>query len=114
MSNYIVQILLAYVSTPRHEGPEVNREMAENDAKVLYKAGEKKLGTDEKTFVQIFSQRSAAQVAAINHFYHANYGHSLKKVFYSNHFKFIPLTIVCLSLFINRHLSKLNSSGNKE
>ncbi|CAJ2675880.1 annexin D5-like isoform X3 [Trifolium pratense] len=74
------KILLAYVSTPRHEGPEVNREMAENDAMVLYKAGEKKLGTDEKTFVQIFSQRSAAQLAAINHFYHGKYGHSLKKV----------------------------------
>lgn len=55
--------------------------MAENDAKVLYKAGEKKLGTDEKTFVQIFSERSAAQLAAINNFYHGKYGHSLKKVF---------------------------------
>lgn len=91
------KILLAYVSTPRHEGPEVNREMAENDAKVLYKAGEKKLGTDEKTFVQIFSQRSAAQLAAINHFYHANYGHSLKKAIKnetSGNFAHALLTIV--------------------
>lgn len=91
------KILLAYVSTPRHEGPEVNREMAENDAKVLYKAGEKKLGTDEKTFVQIFSQRNAAQLAAINHFYHANYGHSLKKAIKnetSGNFAHALLTIV--------------------
>ncbi|PNX96621.1 annexin d5-like protein, partial [Trifolium pratense] len=91
------EILLAYVSTPRHEGPEVNREMAENDAMVLYKAGEKKLGTDEKTFVQIFSQRSAAQLAAINHFYHGKYGHSLKKAIKnetSGNFAHALLTIV--------------------
>ncbi|KAK7358101.1 hypothetical protein VNO77_00022 [Canavalia gladiata] len=73
------KILLAYVSKPRYEGPEVNREMAEKDAKVLYKAGEKKLGTDEKTFVQIFSEQSAAQLAAISSCYHGKYGHSLKK-----------------------------------
>ncbi|RDX89215.1 Annexin D5, partial [Mucuna pruriens] len=73
------KILLAYVTTPRHEGPEVNREMAEMDAKVLYKAGEKKLGTDEKTFVLIFSERSAAHLAATDSFYNSMYGHSLKK-----------------------------------
>lgn len=72
--------MLAYVTTPRHEGPEVNREMAEKDTKVLYKAGEKRLGTDEKTFVQIFSERSAAHLAAITSYYHSMYGHSLKKV----------------------------------
>ncbi|KAK8472916.1 hypothetical protein PHAVU_002G332200 [Phaseolus vulgaris] len=74
------KMLLAYLTIPRHEGPEVNREMAEMDAKVLYKAGEKRLGTDEKTFVQIFSERSAAHLAAVNHYYHSMYGHSLKKV----------------------------------
>lgn len=76
-----IQILLAYVSTPRHEGPEVYREIVEKDAKLLYKAGEKKLGTDEKTFVQIFSERSAPHLAAVNHHYHDMFGHSLKKVF---------------------------------
>ncbi|KAK7251753.1 hypothetical protein RIF29_35224 [Crotalaria pallida] len=73
------KILLAYVTTPRHEGPEVNREIADMDAKVLYKAGEKKLGTDEKTFVQIFSERSAAHLAAISLSYQNKYGHSLEK-----------------------------------
>ncbi|MCI03423.1 annexin D5-like, partial [Trifolium medium] len=46
---------------------------------VLYKAGEKKLGTDEKTFVQIFSQRSGAHLAAVSSYYQDMYGHSLKK-----------------------------------
>ncbi|KAI4352068.1 hypothetical protein L6164_006354 [Bauhinia variegata] len=73
------KLLLAYVSTPRHEGPEVNREIAEKDAKVLYKAGEKKLGTDEKTFIHLFSERSGAHLNAISSYYHDMYGHSLKK-----------------------------------
>lgn len=72
--------MLAYISTPRPEGPEVNREIAQKDAKVLYKAGEKKLGTDEKTFIHIFSERSAAHLAAVSAYYHDMYGHSLKKV----------------------------------
>ncbi|KEH26755.1 putative annexin [Medicago truncatula] len=73
------KILLRYLTTPRHEGLEVNREIAQKDAKVLYKAGEKKLGTDEKTFVQIFSERSSAHLAAVSSYYHDMYGHSLKK-----------------------------------
>ena len=73
-------MLLAWVTTPRHEGMEVNTEMAAKDAKVLYKAGEKKLGTDEKTFVHIFSERSSAQLAAISSYYRDMYGHALKKV----------------------------------
>ncbi|KAI5441369.1 annexin D5 [Lathyrus oleraceus] len=78
-SGDLQKILLKYISTPRHEGPEVNREVAQKDAKVLFKAGEKKLGTDEKTFVQIFSERSSAHLAAVSSYYHDMYGHSLKK-----------------------------------
>lgn len=94
------QILLAYISTPRHEGLEVNRELAEKDAKVLYKAGEKKLGTNEKAFIQIFSERSAAQLNAISSFYHDMYGHSLKKVSYyhlPDSFANLPLSFPFLS-----------------
>ncbi|KAJ9162588.1 hypothetical protein P3X46_022349 [Hevea brasiliensis] len=74
------QLLLAYVSVPRYEGREFDNQMAQNDAKALYKAGEKKLGTDEKTFIRIFSERSAAHLAAVNSAYHNMYGNSLKKV----------------------------------
>ncbi|XP_021292264.1 annexin D5-like isoform X2 [Herrania umbratica] len=73
------KLLLAYVSTSRYEGLEVDREMALKDAKALYKAGEKKLGTDEKTFIRIFSERSRAQLGAISSVYHDMYGGSLKK-----------------------------------
>ncbi|KAM6568061.1 hypothetical protein CsatB_016046 [Cannabis sativa] len=71
-------LLLAYVSTQRYEGPEIDREMAVNDAKHLYKAGEKKLGTDEKTFIHIFSQRSRSNLVAVASAYRDMYG-SLKK-----------------------------------
>lgn len=73
-------MLLAYVSTPRYEGPEVDRASVEHDAKALFKAGERKLGTDENTFMRIFSERSRAHLAAVSAAYHSMYGNSLKKV----------------------------------
>ncbi|KAD5508804.1 hypothetical protein E3N88_16507 [Mikania micrantha] len=73
------KILVACVNKLRYEGMEFDREMAAKDAKALYKAGEKKLGTDEKVFVQIFSERSRAHLVAVNTFYHDMYGGSLKK-----------------------------------
>lgn len=73
-------MLLAYVRVPRYEGPEVDRAMVEKDAKALYKAGEKKLGTDENTFIRIFSEKSRAHLAAVSTTYHSVYGNSLQKV----------------------------------
>ncbi|GAA0149706.1 calcium-binding protein [Lithospermum erythrorhizon] len=73
------KLLLAYVSAIRYEGPEVDRGMADQDAKHLYKAGEKKLGTDEKAFIRIFSERSCSHLLAVNASYRNMYGNSLKK-----------------------------------
>ncbi|KAL4591297.1 hypothetical protein LXL04_004255 [Taraxacum kok-saghyz] len=67
------KILLACLNKQRYEGMEVDREMAAKDTKALYKAGEKKLGTDEKVFVHIFSERSNAHLVATNSFYHEGY-----------------------------------------
>ncbi|KAM6546745.1 hypothetical protein CsatB_027481 [Cannabis sativa] len=73
------KLLLSYVCTPRYEGPEVDRSMVERDAKALYKAGEKRLGTDEMIFIRIFSERSRAHMAAVSYAYHDIYGTSLEK-----------------------------------
>lgn len=54
--------------------------MVEKDARDLFKAGEKQLGTDEDTFIRIFSTRSRAHMAALSVCYHHMYGNSLKKV----------------------------------
>lgn len=97
VSGDLKRLLHTYVSVPRHEGREVDHELAQNDAKTLYKAGEKKLGTDDKTFIRIFSERSAAQLAAINSAYHSLYGKSLKKAVKgetSGHFKHALLAIL--------------------
>ena len=64
----------------RFEGPSFDPIMVAKDAKDLFKAGEKKLGTDEKVFIRIFSERSSAQLAAIAFAYHDTYGSSLEKV----------------------------------
>lgn len=79
---------MAYVSKPRYEGPEIDGDMVAKDAEALYKAGEKRWGTDEDKFIQIFSERSRAHLAAVSSTYKNLYGNSLKKVpfiyYYSN------------------------------
>ncbi|XP_073141996.1 annexin D5 [Henckelia pumila] len=91
------KLLLAYVSTVRYDGPEVDRARVEHDAKSLFKAGEKKLGTDEKTFIRIFAESSRAHLAAVASAYHSMYGNSLKKAIKSEtsgNFEFALLTIL--------------------
>ncbi|KAK9996693.1 hypothetical protein SO802_021379 [Lithocarpus litseifolius] len=104
------KLLLAYVSTPRYEGLEFDREIAAKDSKALFKAGEKKLGTDEKTFIQIFSERSRAQLAAIITAYQDMYGNSLKKAVKgetSGLFEYALLTILCCSENPARYFAKV-------
>ncbi|GFZ21370.1 annexin 5 [Actinidia rufa] len=96
-SGYHKKLMLAYVVTPRHEDPEVDAMMVETDAKALFKAGEKWLGTDEKTFIRIFSERSRAHLAAVNSAYRSTYGKPLTKAVKkktSGNFEFALLTIL--------------------
>ncbi|KAL6962960.1 hypothetical protein U1Q18_037925 [Sarracenia purpurea var. burkii] len=108
--------LLAYVTTPRSEGLEVDRQMVGNDAKALYKAGEKKLGTDEKTFIRIFSERSRAHLASIDSTYHDMYGKSLKKVVKSEtsgKFELALLTILQCAKNPAKYFAKLLHTAMK-
>ncbi|KAL8120661.1 annexin D5-like isoform X1 [Apium graveolens] len=91
------KLLIAYINALRPEGPEVNRSVVENDAKALYKAGEKKFGTDEKIFIHIFSERSRAHLAAVSTTYHNIYDTELEKAIKketSGHFRYGLLTIL--------------------
>ncbi|KAF2316669.1 hypothetical protein GH714_042010 [Hevea brasiliensis] len=74
------QLMLAYLSTTRYEGPEIDRVLVENDAKAMHKSGEKKFGMDERVLIQIFSERSKAHLVALDSAYHKMYGRELRKV----------------------------------
>lgn len=71
-------LLLACLRADRPEGTPVNVEEAKKDAQLLYKAGEGKLGTDEKVFIEILSHRSFPQLHAINYAYAQITGHNLE------------------------------------
>ncbi|KAJ0049692.1 hypothetical protein Pint_16877 [Pistacia integerrima] len=90
------KLLLAYVSPPFDENPLVNKQTAESDANALYRAGEKRFGTDEKTFIRIFSERSRAHLAEVANLYN-KHGSSLQKAVKketSGLFEFALLTIL--------------------
>ncbi|XP_067424750.1 annexin A1 [Emydura macquarii macquarii] len=50
--------LLALAKGDRNEDARVNEELADNDARALYEAGEKRKGTDINTFITILTTRS--------------------------------------------------------
>lgn len=58
------RLLVSQVNAGRDESPQVDRALAEKDAKAIWDAGEKKLGTDESVFNQILCERSYAQLKA--------------------------------------------------
>lgn len=50
--------LLALAKGDRDENPHVNEELADNDARALYEAGERRKGTDVNVFINILATRS--------------------------------------------------------
>ncbi|KAL5545247.1 hypothetical protein UlMin_009031 [Ulmus minor] len=112
-SGDLKKLLLAYVSTQRCEGLEVDTEKTAMDAKALYKAGLKKLGTDEnieKTFIRIFSERSRSHLAVVASDYLYVYGSSIEQAVKketSGKFKLGLLTIVRCSENLPKYFAKV-------
>lgn len=91
------QLMLAYLSTTRYEGPEIDRVLVENDVKSIHKFGDRKAGMDEKILIQVFSERSRAHLVALDATYHKVYGKELRRAIKretSGHFKHGLLTIL--------------------
>ncbi|VFR03247.1 unnamed protein product [Cuscuta campestris] len=91
------KLVRTYVSFPRYDGPEIDTAAVQHDAKALYKAGEKRLGTDEKKFIEIFAERSRAHLGAVISAYNHMHSKSLKKAVKSETsglFEFGLLTIL--------------------
>lgn len=82
-SGHYRRLLEAIINGKRPSEPtspaDIDVRLARADAESLYKAGEKRLGTDEKTFVEIFSTRSRAHLAATSLAYADRTGRSLER-----------------------------------
>jgi hypothetical protein len=61
----------------RNENPQINPAEIEHDVDVLYKAGEKKIGTDEKTFIKILTNKAPWYNQALNQAYRTKHKHPL-------------------------------------
>ncbi|KAI1900041.1 hypothetical protein AGOR_G00045920 [Albula goreensis] len=57
--------LLSLCKAARSEDPTVNEELADNDARALYEAGEKRKGTDLSVFIDILTTRSPQQLRKV-------------------------------------------------
>ncbi|KAF6982439.1 hypothetical protein CFC21_050137 [Triticum aestivum] len=91
------KLLLAYLGVRRNEGPEVDPSAVTDDARELYQAGEKRVGTDERAFIRIFSERSWAHMVSVANAYQHMYARSLEKAVKSEttgNFQFGLLTIL--------------------
>ena len=63
----LLLIALLQCNRSNNTNPDVN--VCQADAQALYNAGEGRWGTDEATFIRIFANRSAAEMACINQCY---------------------------------------------
>ncbi|KAL8265917.1 hypothetical protein R6Q59_003261 [Mikania micrantha] len=110
------KLLLAYLSIPRSEGPKFDNIMVEQDAKELYNAGEKRWGTDETTFRNIFSERSRAHMAAVSSTYRNTYKNTLRKAIkheMSGIFKDALVTILQCAENPGKHFAKTLRKATK-
>lgn len=71
------KLLLALLKAHRCECKGVDMNKVKCDAMLLYEAGEGRCGTDEETFIRIFSERTVAQLRATFACYKQEYGHDI-------------------------------------
>ena len=76
-SGHLRKLLISLLQANRSMNIVPNHVMCQNDAQALYVAGEGRWGTDESTFIRIFTQRSAAEIDLISRCYQQLRGKSL-------------------------------------
>ncbi|XP_053267101.1 annexin A1 [Pleuronectes platessa] len=62
-SGDLTEALLAMLKANKDESSEINRRQAEEDAKILFEAGENTKGTNVSTFIEILTSRSGPQLS---------------------------------------------------
>jgi len=73
------KVLVELLKGTRDYNPTVNDEEAQQVAETLFKAGEGKLGTDEKVFVEVISKRSPKFLERVGEFYKTQHKHTLEQ-----------------------------------
>jgi annexin A7/11 len=76
-SGHLKKLLMGLLQCNRSMNMTADPQMCQSDAQALYRAGEGRWGTDESTFVRIFTQRSPAEMSMINTCYQQLRGKSL-------------------------------------
>ena len=115
-----VMLTLASANRSNNTNPDINE--CTTKAESLYKAGEKRLGTDEKVFYDILTKSSAEEIKQINTIYKQKYNHDLIKAIdseFSGDLKKLLQTIVYVSLdppeyFATRINKALKGIGTKD
>ncbi|XP_069771498.1 annexin A13, like [Narcine bancroftii] len=79
-SGTLRNLLVSLLEADRDEGLKVNEDLAEQDAKKLFEAGENCWGTDELTFNTILTKRSSLQLRATFKAYETLHGSSIEEV----------------------------------
>ena len=115
-----VMLTLASANRSNNTNPDIND--CTTKAESLYKAGEKRLGTDEQVFYDILTKASAEEIKQINTIYKQKYNHDLIKAIdseFSGDLKKLLQTIVYVSLnppeyFATRINKALKGMGTKD
>ena len=76
-SGHFRKLLISIIQCSRSMNTVPNPAQCQSDAQALYQAGEGRWGTDEATFVRIFTQRSAAELDMISSCYQQLRGNTL-------------------------------------
>ena len=79
LSGDLKKVMMTLASAFRSENPNPNQAECHDKAEQLYKAGEKRWGTNEKVFYDILTKSSAAELALIDKIYTQNHKHGLLK-----------------------------------
>ena len=101
LSGDLKKVMLTLASATRSENPNPDKGECLDKADRLYKAGEKRLGTDEKVFYDILTRASPQELVLIDKIYKDRYKHGLLKAIdneFSGNMKKLLRTIVHCSI----------------
>ena len=122
LSGDLKKVMLTLTSAQRSTNVNPDRNDCTNKVEQLYKAGEKRLGTDEKVFYDILTRSSPEEIKLMNEIYTQKYKHGLLKAIeeeFSGDLKKLLKTMIYVSLdpseyFATRINYAIKGAGTKD